>query len=439
MVNKKCQYFIYLIFLLLPFERLATFEVLNFTIKPAYVLSLLLIIWFVISYFTKYCFITRLKSLISDIALEEYFLFSLVLWSFISSLWSLAPYRTIIYSTLLFLMATIFMILRRCANNEIKKMAVNIIVWLGIGVSILAIIQFVLEPVLGYKLALLREQYGSRVFGFPRPHATFLEPLYMANFLLFPILLKMNYELRIMNNGKVKNIQYSIFNIQAFRRNFSLIIMLTAFVLALSRGAYLSLVVGILILISALIIKKKINWQSVASVILIAVVSISISLIMIYAVAGKAGLRNFCNQVFRVRDLTPTNEIEILKNRDLSRQIAWQSIRDRPLSGIGLATFGALSQYQFLRENGEWQTVNNQYLEIVVELGLVGLMIFLAIVFLAIRYQVLAVGNGKYENVVYLGWLLAVLVQYLTFSTLYLLYIWIFLAIIWPTNKQDLA
>jgi O-antigen ligase len=160
---------------------------------------------------------------------------------------------------------------------------------------------------------------------------------------------------------------------------------------------------------------------------------------MIYAVAGKAGFRNFCNQVFRVRDLTPTNEIESLKNRDLSRQIAWQSIRDRPLSGIGLATFGALSQYQFLRENGEWQTVNNQYLEIVVELGLVGLMIFLAIVFLAIRYQVLAVGNGKYENVVYLGWLLAVLVQYLTFSTLYLLYIWIFLAIIWPTNKQDLA
>jgi hypothetical protein len=59
-----------------------------------------------------------------------------------------------------------------------------------------------------------------------------------------------------MNNGKVKNIQYSIFNIQAFRRNFSLIIMLTAFVLALSRGAYLSLVVGILLLISALIIKK---------------------------------------------------------------------------------------------------------------------------------------------------------------------------------------
>jgi len=450
------------ILILLPFERLLTFDLFGFTVKPAYLLALVFVVWLTLSSFLRPALISRLKYLISNIRLEEYLLFSLVVWSFLSSVWSLAPERSLIYSALLLLLIIVFMIVRRIISLGMRERITNIIIWLGVAVSILALLQFFIEPVFGYKIALLREQYGSRVFAFPRPQATFLEPLYLANFLLFPIFVKLNKELRIKNNGQAENIQYSIsylaisgppqeimnyskmsiihyssFIIRFAKRCSPLVIMLVAFLLTLSRGAYLALIMEVIVMLIVLLIQKSINLRMVGKLLLIGLLSIIISLTFVYSIAGKTGLKNYSRQAINTRDLAPSNKLESLKNRSFSQDIALKNIKNNYLLGVGLAAFGSLPEYQLLRENGEWQTVNNQYLEILTELGIFGAMILLAIIYLSIRYQVIRVRERKYDNVVYLPWIIAVLIQYVTFSSLFLLYLWVFLAISWPVEDQN--
>jgi O-antigen ligase len=414
---------IYLFILLLPFERLLTFDLFGFTVKPAYLLALVYFFWLILSILLKPALILRLKFSISNIKMEEYLLFTLVGWSFLSSFWSLSPKRTLIYSSLLLLFIIIFIALRRLVNNDIRQKALNVIIWLGLVVSILAVIQFFIEPFFGFKIALLREQYNSQLFGFPRPHATFLEPLYLANFLLFPIFLEINQK------SKIKNQRYGNYVI--------LVIMLVAFLLTLSRGAYLGLSIGFVVIVAVSALVRRFDRRYITRFLIVGAMSITISLASIYIVAGNNGINNFYNHATKTTDLTPTNEIEALQNRGLSREIAIQNFTQNPITGTGLASFGALSQFEELREVGEWQTVNNQYLEIATELGIIGLLIFVATIYLAVSCQLLDVRRGKYQNIVYLGWLVAVLVQYLTFSSVYLMYLWVFLAIIWPVDTKS--
>lgn len=411
-----------------------TVNVFGFTVKPAYLLALFCIFWLALSTLLKPDLILRLKYFISDIKVEEYLLFALVGWSFLSSFWSLVPMRSLIYSTLLLFLIIVFMIVRRNITSNVRERVINIIAWVGVAVSVLAIVQFFIEPFFGFGIVFLREQYNSQLFGFPRPHASFLEPLYLANFLLFPIFVKLNKELRIKNNGQAENIHYSSFIIRFAKRCSPLVIMLVAFLLTLSRGAYLGLSVGFVVVIALFVLVKRFEWRNIIQILIAGVISIVILLASIYMVAGKNGINDFYNHAIKTTDLAPTNNIEALQNRGLSREIAIQNFTQNLIIGTGLASFGALPQFKELREVGEWQTVNNQYLEIATELGIIGLLIFVATIYLAASCQLLAVSRGKYQNIVYLGWLVAVLVQYLTFSSIYLMYLWVFLAIIWPVE-----
>lgn len=439
MKNDYFNKILYLIVALLPLERLLTFDLFGYTVKPAYLLAIIYVIFVVYKYFRKLLSQNLVPIIIQKIKIEELWMLILILWSFLSCFWSLAPRRTVVMSALLALMVLVFILLRRKLDSEMRQKILRIITNTGIAVSLLAIIQFFLEHFFGYNAALLREQYGGQLFGFARPQATFLEPLYLANFLLFPIFIELNKELRIMKKGENGNIQYSIFNIQILKRSLALVLMLVAFIVTLSRGAYLGLTVGFVAFVTTLAFVKAINWQKLGGIIVATLISIFVSLVMIYAVAGGVGVNNFVGHAIKTSDLAPTNEIEALQNRRLSGEVAFQNFVQNPIFGSGLASFGALPQFKELRKIGEWQTVNNQYLEIATELGLVGLLLFLAVVYSGIRYQVSGIRKGKYDNIVFLGWIVSVIVQYFTFSSIYLLYLWVFLAIIWPINEEKQA
>lgn len=418
-------YPISIIVLLLPFERLLTFEVAGFTIKPAYLLAVIFIGWYLLRHI--YSLIARFKNgqvnpifvrdFIKKIAAEEYLLLIFVAWSYFSSIWSLDGKRTLVLSTLLTFLVLVFIIFRRLINEKIRQKISQIFIWSGIAVSIFAIIQLLLEPLLGYQAVFLREIYSSRVFGFARPQGTFLEPLYLADYLIIATFL-LNNELRMRNKGYWK-----------------LTIILIVFILALSRGAYLGLAIGSLVYLATGFYYKKITQYFVLKILGTFIMALVISFTLIYLVAGGGGIKTFFNHASRASDLAPSNEIERLKNRTVAVNNAKESINNHFLLGVGLGAFGALPQYRNLREVGEMQTVNNQYLEVFAELGVVGFMLFLAIIYLAISYQLQAARRGIYDNVVYLAALVALLVQYFTFSALNLLYIWVFLAIIWPAKR----
>lgn len=403
------------IIFLLPFERLLTFELAGFTVKPSYIAAIVYIAYQLYKIISgKILF--RLRN-------SEWLMLALVFWSYLTALWSLAPVRTLIMSTLLLFMVVTFILISRNASSLKRNKISNRIIWIGLALSLFAILQFFAEPLFGYRIALLREQYGSGVFGFPRPQATFLEPLFFANFLTWPIYLLLQ---KIQSARNYKNF-------------LALVTLLTAFVLTLSRGAYLGLAVGIVVVFVSLLIIKKFNLKLLSTLLLAGIAAIIIASGMVLLVSGSGGVKTFWSHAISATDLPPSNEIELLKGRDYSNQVVGTELSSHRWLGLGYGAFGALPQYQLLREHGDWQMVNNEYLEVMIEQGIVGFLVFLSLLLLLLGFIFAKIKKGQMEYSFYAGAVTALLVQYLTFSSLNLLYIWVFLGLIasHKTSKME--
>jgi O-antigen ligase len=107
--------------------------------------------------------------------------------------------------------------------------------------------------------------------------------------------------------------------------------------------------------------------------------------------------------------------------------VAW---RDHPWLGIGVGGFGPYiaSHPQYMPKDG-WRIVNNEFLEVLAETGVVGLsFFFIFIVFLVVRtLKAILLTKDNYLRAVLVGLLgafIGVLVQYQTFSTLYIMHVW---------------
>jgi len=423
------DWMVLLIIVLLPFERLLTFEVAGFTVKPAYLVALIWVVFLLCKYVQKFLFkrdsSTSRENLGSvGMTLGEYVLLGLVAWSYLSSIWSLDARHSLVSSSLLLFLAFVFMLLRRKMTEKLRSQITNIVIYLGLAVSIFALLQFLLEPVLGYKFVMLREQYGSRVFGFARPQGTFLEPLYLANFLFWPAML-VSRKLKSESKKWV-----SIWSI--------LVVTLVAFILTLSRGAYLGMAVALIVMLTLGLYLKKVDWAYIAKIFGGIIAAAVISLALVFAVAGKGGVVTFVQHAASSSDLAPSNQVEELKNRGVSQENAKSQFLEHPIVGIGANAFGALPQFELLRQQGDWQTVNNEYLELLVELGLVGFIIFVAFLVMLFSHIFAKIKAGEYQYIFYGGALVALLVQWTTFSSLNILYIWVFLAVIWPVSNSKI-
>lgn len=408
----------------MPLEHLGTFEFAGYTIKPAYFLALLLMVVVIISQLARHISRSReaivyLKSALLEIKIEEKVMFVLVIWAYLSIFWSIAPLRTFIAATLLLLMILIFVFVRRHCNEKIRHLIKSIVIYSGLILAFFSFYQLIAEHFLGVSWALLRPEYGSRVFGFARPEATFLEPLYLANFLFWPI------AFAIDQKSKIKD--------QKFYQYWDIVILMAAFILTLSRGAYLGLALALAAVFIRYYIGKKISWPFAAKTLSSFFAAIILAGLLIFGVAGTSGLKTFAKQAVRPSDLAPTNEAERLKNREVSESYAEAALKNHKFLGIGLDAFGALPQYELLRQKGDWQTVNNQYLDIMVSLGIIGLLLWLSLIMLLVRHLIF---NNKKEY--HLIAIIALLVQWVTFSALNLLYIWVMLAVVWPAENKRL-
>jgi O-antigen ligase len=109
---------------------------------------------------------------------------------------------------------------------------------------------------------------------------------------------------------------------------------------------------------------------------------------------------------------------------------AVQAWREHPLLGIGIGSYGPYTAPHpaYIPKDG-WKIVNNEYIEILSETGLTGLFFFiLFIVWLMGRsLQAIKKARDEYLKAIMIGLSAAfvgILVQYLTFSTLYIMHIW---------------
>jgi len=390
-------------FLTLPFERLFTFDILGFTLKLPYLAGIILVVYYIVLFWKrkeKLSFPAELLPLILFIA-----------WSFISLFWSIDPQKTFIISSMFLFMGLIFLATR----SIVKKTNFNYeqaFIWLGVATAIFGFWQFFGDlNNLPQNMTGLGNAYVKGVFPFPRIHSTFMEPLYFANFLLIPLYLAIK---RYSLEGK---------GIIEF------LIIATAFFLALSRGGLIAFLISAFILIIFLLIKKE-RPAKIFRPLLILIPAFLIAVSLIFTFTGSSGVKAYITQSGNTVDFLSfqgsQSKNEVVRSYTIKVAIDnWQKHR---LAGIGTGAFGSLPEFDWIRSEGnERQTVNSLYPEILVEEGIVGLILFLA--FLAFIFFK-TWRKGFHNKTAYLysaAIILGIFIQYASFSTLYLVYIWVFL------------
>lgn len=418
---------VFLIGFFLPFERVPTIELGAATLKINHLLIVLTLIACLISLFVR-----RIKIPKDPIRWSViFFILSLA----ISLPIAINMSRALQVYIFMLLMAIVYFIVSVLITDKNKlKLAISGVLWGSLIAGVFALLQFGGDMIgLPNEITLLKKGYDSSTFGFARVQAFSQEPLYFANYIFIPLILL--FMLNVKNSIK-----------EVFNRNLSfvlLVVLLIDFVLTVSRGAYLA---GAAVLLAIVVTQAKtiINFKTIA-----------VSLAVIFFVATGAylalsrsesrALDEFIGHV-AVEDRT---EGESVVMRLSSATRAWEIFLDNPVLGVGLGNFGPTVQGdpdEPPEEDG-WAIVNNEYLEILAEGGIVAMVVFIVLLLTVFVRSLKAylVSRDEFVKPVIFALmlaLLAILVQYATFSTLYIIHIWFLVGLLGAScnivfNKKD--
>lgn len=418
----KNPYFgILFIAFLLPFERIGSFELAGITIRTSQIFSLIVLIaWILIFLIKKKDFNAKNPLLISI------FLF------LGSALISLINAQNIQRGIIIFLFTIFTISIAIVLPNLVKTTKdldkiIKIILISCALVSLFGVYQFIGDIVgLPDEITGLREHYTKMVFGFPRVHSVSTEPLYFANYLLIPIALMLSLLLSKKNTKLPFNILIVITLLALATLNL---------ILTLSRGGYLALVF-LFFIFGVFFIKSILSFKKI----------IIITLILTTALVSAYGFLLFTDREKNIEifidQATTYTEGAGVEERFNTYDQAISMIKEYPIIGGGIGNFGPYAaRNPNMQPKDGWAIVNNEFLEIWAEQGITGLLIFISLIFIIIIRSIKALirkNINPYLKTVLVGLLfayLAILVQYQTFSTLYILHIWFLVGLIVATQN----
>lgn len=390
----------------LPFERLGAFETGDTTIRLSQIfLVLTFAIWFfILIYKGKFGFVKN-RILIPIILFLACGIFSLPTTLNLGR-------SLIVYSFIIFTASLSFIVPNLVTNKDKLKKLIFAIIVSFILVASFGLYQFAGDMIgLPREVTGLRELYTKDILGFTRVQSTAYEPLYFANYLLLPIALI--FSLFLSGKGMVKKSWLVIL----------LALGMVDLVLTVSRGGYLALF-ALLFVISIYYYKKIFT---IKNLIIIVVSGFFVGWVVMRAL-GIGGnlftLDKFSEHVTNAFYGASYDERVDTFNSAIS---AW---RDYPIFGVGFGGYGPYTAEHpdYVPEDG-WRIVNNQFLEILAENGLVGLLLFLLVLlFLFVRsLRAIRIADDNYLRAVMIALLavfIGIIVQYQTFSTLYIMHIW---------------
>lgn len=396
----------------LPFERIPTLEIGGFTAKINHLVGGLLILFWLLDLVFNH---RKIRS--NPTAMPVWLLLSSFALSF------LAPSATTRGAA--FLGLNIFVILLYLATvgllDSTEKLAkINKILKLsGWLIVIYGFYQF-FGDLAGLPTG-LDPGYTKMIFGFPRVQAFSREPLYLGNYLLIPLAIGFSQWLARQTTS----------NQQQKTNNWSpilLILLSIIFLLTLSRGAYLAAIAAFLILVG--FYARKVftvrNFTAAAVCILTAVVVVAGILTRL----GPESKEKFINQV-TIKDFGVSESTQGRLNAFGQALDIW---RASPWVGVGLGNYGLYTANLNADAPQVQDIVNNQYIELLVETGLIGLAAFL--IFILACFWRFAVAWRQADQAVK-PWLVGLaaalvgtLVQYNFFSTLAIVHIWVLLGLL---------
>lgn len=319
------------------------------------------------------------KKLLKDIKFSSPLIWLLifVFWVFISAWWSVLPALSVYYG-LKFLLALGIIWLIKLDKISFSRVAV-IIVASGLLQGLLAVSQFLNQLVWGSKWLGMAWQdaqnLGVSVVDtglrrWLRAYGSFPHPNILGGFLTIALVFCFYlYEQTNRLWQQLKNKQLEIFN--------TIVLFVTMFIfsgllLSFSRAAWLGVGLFLFIIFVQLIFKKGFfSWTTFNKLFLLIVFTGAIWI-----------------SVYTEPFLTRINASERLEQFSINQRIdsyqdAWQTFKQKPFLGTGIGVY----TYNLHRQHPEryvWdlQPPHNTFLLVLVELGLVGFILFLIIIFL---------------------------------------------------------
>ena len=407
--------FAYLLLFFLPFERIPSLQFHGVTVR----ISVILLI---VAFFTVLPWL-YVRRRLGPRSLLDTAIMVFAAIAILSSVFASEHSRSL--EVVVFLASTIlgYVVISRLLRGMFPIIKVlQTVVASGTITSLFGLYQFVGNSEgLAMKWTGLSTQYSKVVFSFPRVQSVGLEPLYFGNFLFFPILMLGTFLLTLERKPR----WYELL---------SLLIMLVAFCLTLSRGAYSGILGGTVLLIVIFMALRQIprNLLLVGGV---AIASILISLGAIQAVSGSKGVQTFSHQA-TVTD-TKTTSASVTP-RLANFKEAWRLFKTKPVLGIGIGNYGIENTVSPHVPGGAYMIVNDQYLETLAETGILGFLALVGIIvtaFLSLKNAMLPT-KDRWITYALAATFLGILIQYTTMSTIYLLYLWTVLALIEACSYQ---
>lgn len=334
------------------------------------------------------------------------------------------PRSVLVFIFIAFTLSLVFPVADLIDSREKLEKIIQIIFLSAGVVGIFAIWQF-LGDLAGLPIALtgLKEGYTKLVFAFPRVQAFSNEPLYLAAFLFLPIGLLTSYMIDRIN--LLKKIQMIGL----------LVILILVFILTVARGAYIGAAVMILYFI-IFRFKRIITPANLITGLLIILI-VAGGFYYFISKAEPQALDQFISRV-KLEDIS-TSESGAGRLQTYQKAIDyWQ---ESPIIGIGVGNYAMHSKnYPSPDDITDWDIVNNEYLEILCEMGILGMISFIIILIILFWREKVAyyATHDKFLRATLLGLtaaFLGILVQYNFFSTLYIVHIWVLVGIIVATTN----
>lgn len=399
----------YLLIFFLPFERIGSVDVAGATIRLSQVIAIITVsVWAV-------------RGLVSQKFQFRPNPISLPIGAFLAiNCIGLANSENIERGLLVFGFTIFTIIIALVLPNIIReKKHLHTIIYIlliscGV-VSVFGLYQFLGDLVgLPTSLTGLRPQYTKAILGFPRVQSTALEPLYFANYLLIP--LGVAISLFLSRASKIKPVWLlALLGIGGLD-----------LVLTVSRGGYIAFAI-LIGLLSMIYLKDVLKPRVVIStVVCIAIIGFAA---FRFLNAGEQ-LTNFVSHVSNI--FGGASYVERVETFEIADRI-W---REHPLVGIGPGGFGPYASFHPLVTPSEgYKIVNNEYIELLAETGILGLAMYVLMICIIIVRSIKAwrTGTDPYLRAVLVGLVsafIAILVQYNTFSILYIMHIWVLIGLI---------
>jgi hypothetical protein len=428
-----------LIVISMPFERIPSlnFGIGNTRISQLLVLFGIYILVLLIAKKDKIILNTKIKS-------ENIVSLSLIFVILTTSLYAqdLNRYFQTTLATILAFGA--FFLISTFTKNIIKRM-----VELTLTLSIVNI--FGLYQVIGDFLGLsteftgLRIQYTKAIFGIARIHATALEPLYYAGMLFLPIIFitfiiffsdsKWKYSF-YQDIGFNERIMKSIFSLS------NLCIFGVVFLLTLSKSAWLSIfiafIIGIWLFVRYFDLKVFLN----NIIKLRATLAKIFGFLIIVFTLGMYAFSNIFNNIFLHLEETLLGNSGTIVERNNFVNDALKILPENLVLGIGNGQYGVYVKDYFKRISDGFLIVNNIYIEVFLELGFFGILLFIILLTSVIISGMLRLSRKLdfTTKICYISLILALvayLIQWASFSPIYIMPIFIILGLLSRLNSQE--